>query len=743
MECVTIEGTVEEIIYSNPDNGYTICDIYTDKKELVTITGAMPGLSEGEQVRITGSWTTHPSYGEQIKVMEYSVIQPSDEQSILKYLSSGAVSGIRTATAKKLVEKFGAETLNVLLTDPERVAEIKGISREKALKMSESYAQMQSMQSIVMFLQRYNVSPALAVSIHNAFGSGAVAIVSANPYLLADRIDGVTFRTSDIIANDMGLPKNSVQRIMCGIKYILKEAAYTNGHVYLPKQALIEETAYRLKVTEDETENALNKLTEHGSVIIYHSGSDTNCYLHYYYEAETYVAKKLALMSRTKPKFTADAEAAETAISGYEAEHSIALAPEQRDAVITAMSSGIMVLTGGPGTGKTTTIRAMIAMLEEMKLSIALAAPTGRAAKRMTQVTGLEAKTIHRLLGSQMGGDEHIFSHDEEHPLTEDVIILDEVSMIDISLMSSFMQALKPGARLILSGDSNQLPSVGAGNVLEDIITSGIVPVIKLGKIFRQAEESLIITNAHRINRGELPILDDHTNDFFFLQRRTPEASAKTLADLFTNRLPKSYGIDAVADIQVLSPTKKGIAGTINLNRLLQASINPPSPEKAEHKYGNTTYRAGDKVMQTRNNYDMTFTRPDGEEGLGIFNGDMGIIKQINDTDKFMEIVFDEDKTVEYPFNCLEDIDLAYAVTVHKSQGNEFPAVLMPVCDYNRILMGRNLFYTAVTRAKKLVILVGSARTVENMTMNNVYRRRFTDLANSLASIAKSLDGAD
>lgn len=735
MECVTISGVVEEVIYSNPDNGYTICDIHTDDNDLVTATGAMPGLSEGENIRLSGTWTTHPDYGEQIKVLTYSVVAPTDEQSILKYLSSGVVPGIRAATAKKLVKAFGADTLNVLLAEPQRIAEIKGISIENANRMSAAYAEMQSMQTIVMFLQKYNVSPSLAVKVQLALGSNAVSLLQANPYILADRIEGVSFVTSDIIANDMGLPKNSPQRICSGITYILKEAAYNNGHVYLPKRLLLEETVYRLGVTEDEAENSLKQLAENRSVIMDTVSKEEVCYLFTFHESEGHVAKRLAFISEAVPKYTMTNDGAEKAIDDYESQTGMKLAPQQRNAVITALSSGIMILTGGPGTGKTTTIRTIIKLLKDLKLTVALAAPTGRAAKRMSEVTGLEAKTIHRLLGTQISGGAQVFAHDEEHPLTADVIILDEVSMIDIKLMSSFLRAVKHGARLILSGDSDQLPSVGAGNVLRDIIDSKSVPVIELNKIFRQAEESLIIMNAHSINRGELPDLKTRNNDFFFLKRSNIEQSAATIVDLYQSRLPKSYELNPISDIQVLAPMKKGVAGTINLNKLLQNSVNPPVPGKKEHRYGNTVYRIGDKIMQTRNNYDIPYTRTDSENGMGIFNGDMGIVSDINEHDKYMVIIFDEDKRVEYPFTNLEDIDLAYAITVHKSQGSEFPIVVMPVCNYNPLLMSRNLFYTAVTRARKMVVLVGSERTVANMTLNNTYHRRYTGLTERLISI--------
>lgn len=739
MESVNITGVIEEIIYTNPDNGYTICDIHTDDDDLITATGSMPCVSEGESIRIAGTWTTHPDYGEQLKVIEYEIMAPSDEQAILRYLSSGIVPGIRTATAKKLVAAFGAQTLNVLMTQPEKLAEIKGISLERAKQMSSAYAEMQSMQTIVMFLQRYNISASMAVKVHMTLGADAVEKIKLNPYLLADRIDGITFASSDTIAHDLGLPGNSPQRICSGIKYILREAAYNNGHVYLPKHLLCEEAAYRLGVTDTEAENGLGELIKERAVILDNSDNEDVCYLFAYYEAEGNVAKRLAMMSHNKPKHTMSEDEAERAIDRFESSSGMQLASQQRNAVVTALSSGVMILTGGPGTGKTTTLKTIIELLEELKLSIALAAPTGRAAKRMSQVSGMEAKTIHRLLGVQMSGGTQIFTHDAERPLLADVVILDEVSMVDVRLMSAFLSALKPGARLILSGDSDQLPSVGAGNVLKDIIDSRIVPVIELNKIFRQAEESLIILNAHSINKGEMPELGAKSNDFFFLRRANPEQSAMTIVDLFKNRLPKSYGINPVSDIQVLSPTKKGTTGTINLNRLLQLHINPPSPELDEHSYGNTVYRVGDKVMQTKNSYEMPYTREDGEGGLGIFNGDMGIITAINKSDKYLTIMFDEDKRVEYPFTNLDEIDLAYAITVHKSQGSEFPTVIMPVCSYNPMLMGRNLFYTAVTRAKQMVILVGSEKTVMNMTYNNTYRKRYTGLTERIIGISNVL----
>lgn len=735
-EIITVKGTVEEIIYTNPDNGYTVCGIDSADEGLFTAVGYMPFISEGESVALSGNWTTHPDYGEQFKAEYYETVLPSDEEAILKYLGSGIVQGIREATANKLVEHFGCDVLNIMLQEPERLSEIKGISKEKARKVGAAFAQLQSMQNIVMFLQQYGITANMAVKVHNSLGADSVDMIKKNPYILSDMVDGISFKTADSIAFNMGLPKNSLLRIRAGIKHILRDAGYTNGHVYLPKTVLIEHAVYTLKVEEDEVLSAVSELIAAKEIICARTDNEDVYYPYEYYEAEYYIARRLVAMSQNTQKFTMTSDAAEKAIDVLEKDTDLCLAPEQRNAVVTALSCGCMVLTGGPGTGKTTTINTIIHLLEDLKLSIALAAPTGRAAKRMSEVTGCEAKTIHRLLGTQRNAEGYsIFTHNEENPLTADVIILDEVSMIDVSLMSSFLKAVKYGAKLILSGDADQLPSVGPGNVIHDIIESETIPVIQLNKIFRQAEESLIIVNAHRINRGELPFLDDKSGDFFFLKRKTPQESAFTVMDLFKNRLPKSYGVNPVSSIQVLSPTKKGYAGTISLNKLLQSHINPYDERRPQHIYGNTIFRVGDKVMQTKNNYDIPYSREKGEDGMGIFNGDMGIIENIFVREKYMTVVFDEDKTVEYPFTNLDELDLAYAMTVHKSQGNEFPIVIMPVCSFAPMLMSRNLFYTAVTRARDMVVLVGSEKTIQNMTNNNQYRRRFTGLAEKLMAV--------
>lgn len=738
---LTLTGQVEEIIFHNSDNGYTICDIDGEKEGLFTATGYMPSLSLGEKVSVTGSWVTHPEYGEQFKVAYYETILPSDADSILRYLSSGVISGVREATAKKLLDYFGTKVLDIMLNEPERLAELKGISEERAKKIGESFAELQAMQNIIMFLQQYHITPNMAVAVHNTLGPNAVAKIRENPYILSSCVEGISFKTADSIAFTMGMAKNNPQRILAGLEYILENAAFSQGHTFLPSQSLIDHAVYRLSVDELEVENGIAELLARHQIYQDTVNNDKVYYLSAFHHAEAYVSRRLSSMARFEQKFIMTEEDAEKAIDEIEEEHGIHLAPKQRSAVISSVSCGCMVLTGGPGTGKTTTINTIIRLMKWMKLSISLAAPTGRAAKRMSEVTGLEAKTIHRLLGTTVDNEHRSsFIHDDQNPLTADVIILDEVSMVDILLMSSFLSAVKPGARLILCGDADQLPSVGPGNVLRDIIASETVPVTRLDQIFRQAEQSLIVVNAHRINHGELPELGEKTSDFFFLKRQTQEQVAQTITQLYQSRLPKSYGIDPLSQIQVLSPTKKGVSGTIQLNKTLQLHLNPPDITKEEHFYGNMIFRTGDKVMQIKNNYEITYQRENGENGTGIFNGDMGVIKEISTRDKLMKIIFDEDKEVEYPFSNLDELDLSYAITVHKSQGSEFEYVLIPVCNFAPVLMCRNLLYTAVTRAKDMVILVGSETTVFKMTQNNTERERFTGLCEKMSVLKNALE---
>ncbi len=733
---IEIDCVVSDIVYKNADNGYVICEVNEPQEGTFFAVGYMPTISEGETIRLTGDWVTHPEYGEQFKVELYETVMPTEGTAIIKYLSSGIIKGVREATAKKLYEAFGDDVFNVLATDPEKIATVKGIGIDRANLMCHSFNEQRSVQNIVMFLQQYNITANTAIKIHKIFGNDSVDVIKRNPYTLASAVDGVSFKTADNIAYNLGFPKNSPERIACAVIYILRDAAYTSGHTCMPKSLFMEHIVYMLGITEEEAENALSQLVANREIIYDRVENENVLYLYSFYHDEKYIAKRIRSMVESGSQYAVSYNLAEEETADFEESNNISLARNQREAVITALTGNCMILTGGPGTGKTTTLNAIISILEGLNLKVALAAPTGRAAKRMAQVTGHEAKTVHRLLGAQIMGNVHTFSRDEETPLEQDIIILDEVSMVDTSLMASFLRAVKPGGRIILSGDSDQLPSVGAGNVLHDMIESGVIPVVKLTDIFRQSEESLIIVNAHKINNGEIPELKERTKDFFFMRRSTPQDVANTVTDLYRNRLPKSYGVNAFSDIQVLTPTKKGITGTIELNRLLQKCINPPAQEKKEYKYGDTIFREGDKVMQTKNNYDMEYSTLSGEKGVGIYNGDMGIIDTIHKEDKYMIISFDDGKIIEYPFTDLDEVELAYAITVHKSQGSEFPYVIMPVAMYVPMLMTRNLFYTAITRAKNMVILVGSEKIIENMTYNKSYTKRFTGLRERLVGRA-------
>ena len=732
MNRLVIDCVIDNIVYQNAENGYVICEVSSKEEGDFYAVGYMPTARPGESASLTGDWVNHPEYGEQFKVELYETIMPKEETAIIKYLSSGVIKGVREATAKKLYEAFGDSVFDVLTNEPEKVEKIKGIGHDRAVTICKSFNEQRSVQNIVMFLQQYSISANTAIKIHKIFGSEAVSVIKENPYALANAVDGISFKTADAIAYNIGIPKNSPERIACGVVYYLREAAYTNGHAYLPRGVIKEHTVYNLDITETEAENAISELIADRDIILDKIDNNEVLYLYGMYHDEKYIANRVVEIATTESKYAISASRAEEEVDEFERDNGIKLAKKQREAVVTALSSGFMVLTGGPGTGKTTTINAIISIMENLNIKVALAAPTGRAAKRMSQVTGRDAKTVHRLLGAQMVGNTHTFSRDEENPLDCDVIILDEASMVDTSLMASFLRAVKPGGRIILSGDSDQLPSVGAGNVLRDIIASGVVSTVKLSDIFRQSEESLIIVNAHKINNGEMPELGDRTRDFFFMKRANPSDVATTVTELYKSRLPKTYGLNPMSDIQILSPTKKGITGTVELNRILQMSINPPSQSKNEYKYGQTVFREGDKVMQTRNNYDIEYTTENGEDGVGIYNGDMGIVDSIHTQERYMIITFDDGKIIEYPFTSVEDLDLAYAITVHKSQGSEFSYVVIPLSTYMPMLMTRNLFYTAITRAKTMVILVGSDRIVENMTKNNTYTKRFTGLLDRL-----------
>lgn len=722
-----LEGMVEEIVYTNYANGYTVCTLDADG-EPVTATGCMPYLSEGESVKLSGSWVTHPEYGRQFSVRLYEKVLPTTSAAILRYLGSGIVKGIRLATAKKIVDKFGDDTLTVLASEPHRLAQVSGISKAKAAEIGEAYAKQQSISSTVMFLQQYGIGAQTALKVYRRFGQNAVAYIKDDPYILVDEVGGVSFKMVDRIAYAMGVGAENLSRLRAGVKYVLNYNAQNGGHTYLPFDVLRSTAAQMLGVSEDEAERAIYSLSVENAVILQEIDGVQGVFLEKMFAAEGYICRKVEQMAH-KAGILPVSEAARL-VDEWEAAHTLTPADEQREAVIDALSSRIMVLTGGPGTGKTTIVNTILEILQQKSISIALTAPTGRAAKRMSEVTGLPAKTIHRLLEITFTEDEDfkLFARDESNPLEEDVVIVDESSMVDVLLGSALFKALKPTAHLILVGDADQLPPVGAGNMLGDLIASGAVKTVRLSKIFRQAAQSMIVQNAHRIIGGEEPVLNAEGSDFYFVARGSTDSIAAAVAQLCRTRLPQAYGYDPMKQIQVLSPMKKGPAGVRNLNKLLQQSLNPPSPDKTERKAGERILREGDRVMQVKNNYDLTWTPDDGgEPGTGVFNGDMGFIEEIDLLGKRLTVKYD-DKRVDYTFDMLEELELAYAVTVHKSQGSEFDVVVMPVFSAAPMLMKRNLLYTAVTRAKQFVVLVGSEAAICTMVASDSEAKRYTSI---------------
>ncbi len=730
-ESEKLQGAVAEIVYYNSVNGYAVCDIDTDD-DTVTAVGYMPCIAGGERVTLTGEWTFHQDYGPQFKVEFFEKDMPSEVNDILKYLASGIIKGVRMATAQKIVDMFGEDTLNILENEPEKLAKVYGISKNKALEIGSEFVKQQGIRNIVMYLQRFGISPSGAVKIFKRYGSNSVDAVKKNPYILSGTIYNIGFKTADKIAIEMGVEYNASIRIEAGIKHILNTATL-NGHMYLPKNILIDDTCRFLNITAEETEQIVVKMIFE-SKLKNEMDSDNlqNIYLPKLYEAELYVAEKIKRLSSNCVKENQDTD---KLIQDAEKSIDITLAEHQKSAVYCAMEKGATVITGGPGTGKTTIINTIIQIMDKLDKKVMLTAPTGRAAKRMNEVCGIEAKTIHRLLEAKFSDsdDNMRFSKDEENPLDCDLLIIDEMSMVDILLMQALLKALKSHTRIIMVGDSDQLPSVGAGNVLHDIINSGVVSTVSLTEIFRQAKESEIVVNAHRINRGEYPRFNEQGTDFFLVKRESAMDISSSVIDLFINRLPKAYRLNPMYQIQILSPTRKGITGVTELNNALQKVINPPDKKKKEKNFKNIIYREGDKVMQTRNNYDMEWTRLDNPEdtGFGVFNGDIGYIHRIDKDTESATIVFD-DRVCIYEFSKMEDLDLAYAITVHKSQGSEFDAVIMPMYPCTPMLQNRNLFYTAITRAKKLVVLVGRESCIRSMTDNKNEQIRYTGLEKKL-----------
>lgn len=727
-----LAGYVEHIIYRNADNGYTVLNLVSGEEE-ITCVGIFSAIAEGENIEASGDYTDHPTYGKQFKVESFEEKAPEDEEAIERYLGSGAIRGIGLALAARIVRRFKADTFRIIEEEPERLAEVKGISERKAMEIADQVNEKRDLRQAMIFLQQYGITMNLAVKVYQQYGQEVYGIIRENPYRLADDIEGVGFRTADEIAVRVGIRMDSDFRIRSGILYVLLRAS-TEGHTYLPEEELTRRTGQLLEVGEEQIEKQYMDLAIERKIIMKQGENQTQIYAasFYYMEANTATMLKQLNVSYDVP----DLEIEER-VRRIEKQTGMELDEHQMTAVKEAVRNGLLIITGGPGTRKTTTINTIIKYFEMEGLDIFLAAPTGRAAKRMSETTGFEARTIHRMLELNGGVDGAAgFERNEQNPLETDVVIIDEMSMVDISLMHALLKAVAVGTRLILVGDVNQLPSVGPGSVLRDIIRSHECNVVMLTKIFRQASTSDIIVNAHKINQGEEVTLDNKSMDFFFLKRYDADVIISVVLQLIKQKLPKF--VDATPyDIQVLTPMRKGLLGVERLNGILQRYLNPPSPQKREKEHGDILFREGDKIMQTRNNYQLeweirTKYGLSVDKGTGVFNGDMGIVREINDFAETMTVEFDEGRMVEYPYKLLDELELAYAITIHKSQGSEYPAVVIPLLSGPSMLMNRNLLYTAVTRARKCVTLVGNEVTFAQMVQNTSQQKRYSGLCDRL-----------
>ena len=732
----TITGFVEHIVYRNEENGYTVLNLASNEEDEITCVGVFQMISEGESLELTGEYTVHPSYGPQFKVQQYSIKAPEDIASIERYLGSGAIKGVGAALAARIVRKFKEDTFRIIEEEPERLAEIKGISERKAQEIAQQTEEKRELRQAMIFLQNYGISLSLAVKIYQTYQLDMYRIIQENPYRMAEDVTGVGFKIADEIAHRVGIHLDSDFRIRSGIMYVLQQASL-EGHTYLPEELLTRRACELLGVDASGVEKHYMDMAIDRKLLLKQSEAEVQIYASTFYYMELNVA---VMLRELNVKYDFSETAVEQRIRKIEQLSELELDEMQRTAVKEAVRSGLLVITGGPGTGKTTTINTIIQYFESEGMDIALAAPTGRAAKRMSETTGYEAKTIHRLLELSGGMDEHAgFERNEQNPLETDVIIIDEMSMVDITLMHNLLKAVVAGTRLILVGDVNQLPSVGPGCVLKDIIDSHACNVVRLNRIFRQASESDIIVNAHKINRGEPVSLDNKSRDFFFLKRYDANVIISICIQLIRQKLPK-YVNASPFDIQVLTPMRKGLLGVERLNTILQQYLNPPDGKKAEREHGQTIFRVGDKVMQIKNNYQAEWEIRSRynipiEKGLGVFNGDMGIVREINSFSETLTVEYEERRMVEYPFKELDQLDLAYAITIHKSQGSEYPAVIIPLLTGPRMLMNRNLLYTAVTRARKCVTLVGDEKAFYNMEANVNEQKRYSGLRDRLEEL--------
>lgn len=724
-ELCTVEGSVQSIIFQNAENGYTVLRLVTEEGELLTVVGCIPCAAPGERLAVDGVWETHPQHGEQLRAVELERRLPETEDDMISYLSSGVCKGVGPATAQRIVERFGKRTMEVLEQTPEKLTCLKGMTEKKAQEIAAGFRHALGLRHLMAFLAQYQLPPVLAMNLRRQYGEGALEAVRKNPYLLSGDVCGVDFSVTDSIAMSLGFSADSDCRVQAAVTFELSHNE-NNGHVFLPRQKLTAATAQLLGCGEDLAERALDALAERRAVICQKVANVDACYLRRLWEDETYACAKLETLLNA----CADRSAlADRAVEEIQREQGITYAPQQREAVEKAAGNGVLILTGGPGTGKTTTVRGIVALFRKMGLDIVLAAPTGRASKRLGELTGMEAQTVHRLLGMNWNEVTHeaVFTKSEKEPLEADAVIVDEMSMVDLPLFAALLRALRPGTRLVMVGDADQLPSVGAGNVFSDMIRSGRIETVFLREVFRQAEQSAIIRNAHAVNNGQPPQLtNDARGDFFFMCRRDAERAVSTVVELCQKRLPENMSIPA-DQIQVLTPTRKGPTGTANLNRLLQKAINPGAKGKQEVLWGDRLFREGDRVMQTKNDYDVVWEKSDGTAGTGMFNGDIGRIVQIDPSGQWISIDF-EDRMATYTAEMLTEVDLAYAMTIHKSQGSEYRCVVLCVMPSAPSLMVRGVLYTAVTRARELLVLVGDDAAVRAMAANDKRQRRYSGL---------------
>lgn len=734
---VELSGSVEDVIYKNADNGYTVINLGCDEG-LIAVVGNLGDVNEGERLSLRGGWITSPKYGRQFKAAMCERSMPETESEISAYLGSGVIKGLGPAIAKKIVKQFGTEALDIIDNDCMQLTVIKGITSDKALYISNEYHKITGVNEVIKFLGEYNFGPAHAISVWSAFEHDSIKQIKTNPYILCTSGIDIDFRSVDRMAADLGFDAENSDRVRAGIVYVLHENANA-GHTCLPTEKLRESVCDNLGIERRQFESCLDDCEEKDWVVRITLGKREFVYLPEYYLAETYIAKKLAFMLRTSAQYEKDYS---DEIRGVEFSENIQYEDLQRAAISACLTGSVFILTGGPGTGKTTTLNGVIKILKAQKKRILLCAPTGRAAKRMSDLTGEPARTIHRLLEVDFTAKGELkFKRNETNPLPADVVIADEMSMVDALLMCSLVRAIKPTSKFIMVGDSNQLPSVGAGNVLKDLIASHYIPSVELKEIFRQAAQSLIVTNAHRIVNGEFPVLDDRQNDFFFMNKSLESDIAGLVIQLAKQRLPDTYGFSPIDDIQVLCPTKMGMAGTKELNKQLQSALNPPSQNKAELKFFDVIFRTGDKVMQTKNDYDVLWTK-NNEKGSGIFNGDIGIIRSVDRFSQNVTIDF-EGRVAIYTSEMLRRLEHAYAITIHKSQGSEYDAVIIPITAFTHNLLYRNLLYTGVTRAKKMIIVIGTKELVKTMVDNNRKMLRYSLLRPLLEKemTRKDIDG--